>query len=301
MENIIIVSLNPCIDWQYQLPKFKLGEINRVNFDYQVGSGKGINVAVALKNLGLSPLVVGFNFTQLGEKITQRLDQHAIPHRFINIPGAVRVNIKMYDNATNTMTELNQPGTPVLPPHIAQLETALAELAHQDKMLVLSGSIPPGCPTDICARLVKLWPGKVFVDAEGEVLKAAINSKPYCIKPNLYELNKTFGQALTNPADIATFCQANIKSPHMTCVSMGEDGAVLVTPDGVVCAPAIKVEARGVQGAGDSMVAGLIWGTLAGHTGDALLKAGLAAAAASVKREGTELCKWEDFVKLLAR
>ena len=306
MSQITIVNLNPCIDWQYSVSQFTPGGLNRVCRTYQGVGGKGINVAIALKNLGKLNNIsscIGFNFSNGGEKVTQKFNALNIPHNFITVEGDVRVNIKLYDGATGTMTELNQPGDIVPAFCVNKLLDDISKISQTNKngILVLSGSLPGGVSEDIYATATNLWVGKVFLDTSGEVLKAVLKSekKPYAIKPNLFELESTFGVKLSTPQDVVQFCKKNIAGVELICVSMGADGAILVTPQASYFCPALDVTVRGVQGAGDSMVAGIICGILENVSDAELLRYAVAAATASIIRDGTSLCERTDFEKML--
>jgi len=313
---IVVVNLNPCIDWQYSVPKFTFGGMNRVRHTWQNVAGKGINVCIALKNLGLDPMCTGFNFIENGSVITEQLDALGIRHDFVNVDGAVRVNIKLYEDSTGVMTELNQPGAFV--PQWAQDEL-MAKLNMMEKppldLLVLSGSRPEGVPPGYYAQLCAQWPGKVFLDTDGEALQIALEcaTPPYAIKPNLFELESTFGltDILKNSCDsnvtplatqcIVDFCRSDLlsKGLHVVCVSMGADGAVLVTPERAYYCPALDIHVKGVQGAGDAMVAGLVYGAYMNAQETDFLPLAMSAAAASVIRSGTEMCSREDFEAML--
>ena len=299
---MIVVNLNPCIDVQLNTPNFVHGGLNRVTQTGRYSAGKGINVASALKNLGHNPLCLGFNFAENGEIITNTLDEWGVRHDFIAVDGAVRTNVKLYDEATNTMTELNQPGAFVPEKAVHMLcEKIKAESGH---FLVLSGSMPAGVPVDIYRRLCEAWPGIVVLDAEREALRLALEGAkpPFCIKPNLFELESSFGVKLATNDEIAGFCRGLIREygVQIICVSMGADGALLITKDETHFAPAHNVTVRGVQGAGDAMVAGLVHGLSHGATANELLKMAMAAAAASVIQEGTLMCTKADFERFMA-
>jgi len=297
---ITIVNLNPCLDWQYTVPSFKLGGTNRVSFTREDVGGKGINTAIVLKNLGETPQLVGFNFTNGGEKVTAKLDAHKIPYSFETIDGAVRVNIKLYDQTNGKMTELNQQGSHVPPLYIKNLEQQISSI--NGNFLVLSGNLISGLFSNFYAQLISLWNGKAFLDTSGEALKKAVDSPkpPYAIKPNIAELEEAFNVKLKSRRDISNFCTNHIiaKGVSLVCVSMGAHGAMLVTNDGSYFCPAPKVEAKGVHGAGDSMLAGLIHGLNCGASGKRLLHYGIAAATASVKLDGTNLCTRDGFEKI---
>ena len=308
MPPITIVNLNPCIDWQYNVPTFVHGGTNRVRRTYQSAAGKGTNVAVVLKNLGQAPSCIGFNFTEGGDKVTEKFDALNIPHDFETVEGAVRINIKLYEESTGIMTELNQPGDFVPELYVKKLEEKVAALSQEhgeSGILVLCGSLPAGVPADIYARLTALWRGKVFLDADGAPLRLALEAevKPYAIKPNLFELESMCLVSLGTSEEVARHCRNNalFDGIGLVCVSMGADGAVLITPDTAYFCPALDVDVKGVQGAGDSMVAGLIHGILSGEQTPELLRYAVAAATASVIRDGTDLCRRADFDVMLEK
>jgi 1-phosphofructokinase len=295
---LTIVSLNPCIDWQYNIAAFNRGGMNRVHMTYESAASKGTNVAVVLKNLEHAPCCIGFNFVRGGEKVTEKFDSLCIPHDFETVEGAVRINIKLFEESTGIMTELNQPGGFVPEIHVKNLETKVAELARQNHrgILVLGGSLPAGVPKNFYAKLTSLWQGKVFLDAEGDALRLALDAeiKPFAVKPNLYELENAFDVKLSTIEEIVSFCRERIifkgesfreeenfrGGVRLICVSMGADGAVLVTKNDAYFCPAVKVNVRGLQGAGDSMVAGLIHGILNNKNDAELLRYAVAAAKA---------------------
>lgn len=301
---ITVVSLNPSYDWQYSVPNFAYGGLNRVACTRKDIGGKGINVCVALNNLGLNPLCTGFNFNENGDFLTSQLDNLNVKHDFINVNGAVRVNIKLYEGSSNTMTELNQQGSLVTGADIDSLCLKIEAHSHENNTLVLSGSRPQGVGANFYAQLCKTWKGKVFLDTDGEALKTALKTAaPYAIKPNLFELESTFDVKLKTPKDIATFCKENIitNGVSIVCVSMGSDGAVLVTINGAWFCPALKLETKGVQGAGDSMVAGLLYALYNRLPENEYLSSAMAAASASVILDGTAMCGLNDFNKMFGK
>jgi len=347
---IVVASLNPSIDWQMTVKGFVYGGLNRVAATYRYASGKGINVCAALKNLGLDPLCVGFNFRENGGSITNALDKWGVRHDFVTVDGAIRTNIKLYD--AGTMTELNQSGATVSDEAVALLYDKIMTIGlgggESASILVLCGSTPPGVPVDFYKRLCEDWPGTVILDAEGEALKLAVQGSrpPFCIKPNIFELESSFGVSFTSKGhglyeEIAAFCGGLVRQTctaiaglhtrdaglGVICVSLGAKGAMLVTGDGAYYMPQLDLPVRGLQGAGDAMVAGLVYGLAGTGSGDIgiddiesdnieidnsavnnseinttarLLKIASAAAAATVIREGTEMCTREDFIKYLA-
>lgn len=296
---ITTVNLNPCIDMQLTIDNFTHGGLNRVKSVYKKCAGKGINVAIVLKNLGLDPVCTGFTFSDTSQEFENMLEKHGVKHDFIESIGQARVNIKLFESDTKTMTEINQLG-PYVPKEIQ--EKLLLKIKHLPTgILILSGSRPPGVEYDFYTQISKIYSGQVVLDADGEAFKHTIENKPpFLIKPNIYELESTFNIKLPTIEDIIIFCKELIsKGIEIICCSMGSKGAVLVTKDSDIYLPVIPAEVKGLQGAGDSMLAGLIYGITKGIKGEKLLKYGLAAAAASVSLDGSELCTGEMFFGII--
>jgi len=279
---------------------FAHGATNKVEFVEEQAGGKGINVALQLKNLNLVPTCLGFNFSVGGEKLDHKLNTAEIPHSFEYVPGRLRTNTKLYEPSTNIMTELNQSGDFVPQVYVNQLIRHVKTAGAKGGLLVLSGSIPPGVPDDIYKTLAEIWSGPVILDATGKPLRLAAEGAPlYAIKPNMHELSATFNTTLSTPEEIINFCRKNLKHIPLVCVSMGEKGAVLVTKTAAYSAPARKVDVKSLHGAGDAMLAGLIHGLVTDKPPPELLRRGLAAASAKV--QSNSWCSFAEFKAMLGK
>jgi 1-phosphofructokinase len=299
---VVTVTLNPCIDQRINIPTFTHGGMNRVTTTRRDIAGKGINVSVALNNLGVPCLCTGINFNENGSLLTRFLDEKNIHHDFVMAEGSIRTNIKLCEADTFVMTEINQSGAPVPQTVTDLLIKKIVELyKNENDILILSGSRPQGVDTGIYKRLTGLWKGKAIVDADGEALTESLYSKekkPFCIKPNLFELENAFSVKLNNKNEIVHFCRG-LGIP-LVCCSMGGDGAMLVTQNEAFFAPALNIPIRGLPGAGDAMVAGLVYGLTQQEKSLAtLLTYAMAAASASVIREGTLMCSKEGFKEMV--
>jgi 1-phosphofructokinase len=212
----------------------------------------------------------------------------------------VRTNIKLLDSAKAEMTEVNSYGDPVEPLAVESYLKKLEHHARKSSILTFSGRVPNGGNyEDIYRRsleLVKPLGVVTVVDAEKEPLRQAILAKPIMIKPNLYELETAFGGKAHSKADIVEACRkVTDMGVGIVCCSMGGEGAMIVDKDAAYFAPALDVEVKGLQGAGDSLVAGLCKGMAEKLGLDGMLRCGVAAASASLTREGTLLCRPLDY------
>lgn len=302
---LVSVTLNPCIDRLAEVSAFTYGGMNRVTRSFIDAAGKGVNVAVAYSHLGGDSLCTGFLYEAGSELITGLLDTEGIPWDCIRVPGTLRTNFKIHDHATGKATEINESGCPVGNEAVAALIAKIGELAVNADTVVFSGSVPPGVPADIYRTLISIARKagtRCVLDAQGELLRTGIEAGPVLIKPNLYELESTFGLKINDTAEIVTAARRIIgEGVAMVAVTLGSVGAAIVDMEEAWYAPAFPVEIGGLCGAGDAAVAGFCRAMDAGCSLADILRYGVAAATASVMLPGTRLCTQQDFDRYLTR
>jgi len=302
---IVTVTLNPCRDKTQVIEGFIHGGLNRVLESREDLCGKGINVSVALAGLGEQSLCLGFNFERDGSELVRTINRYGIKDDFVLCQGGIRVNAKIFERDTGVMTEINEKGDFVSQEHFEVLKTKIADYGREAEIIVLSGSVPKGLNEDSYKELIisarKNNPDvTILLDAEGPLLTEGFKAKPDIIKPNLFELETAFGTKLDNNEQVVSLCRDIMLSTgiKMICVSMGEKGA-LITNDNYACfTPALSLNLKSLQGAGDSMVAGLCVAFKRGEPLDEILRYAVAAASGSIEREGTLLCTKDDFERI---
>lgn len=302
---IVTLTLNPCTDRTVTVDAFHYGETNRAQKVQTDICGKGINVSAVLKNLEQETMCFGFCPKEDKEKLTGFLNSLSIPCEFVETEGGLRVNIKIFDASEGVLTEVNEKGTPVSEAAVSLLLEKAEEVFEKASVLVLSGSVPPGVPSDIYRKLSEKAAERgirVILDASGELLKEGIKGKPYLIKPNMEELEELFGRKFEEEQEILKAAESLIKSGvSYVCVSMGKRGAFLVGKEGAFFSPALPVSVKGIQGAGDSLVAGICMAIRQEGDMETMLRFAVAAAGGSLLREGTKLCRKKDFEELLQK
>ncbi|MDO4518739.1 MAG: 1-phosphofructokinase family hexose kinase [Eubacteriales bacterium] len=304
--SIITVTLNPCLDRTSAIADFILNGTNKVLHVREDLSGKGINVSIALHQWDINTCCLGFDYISGEKQVGKMLAANKITHHLVPVEGTVRVNIKIFNEKNGTMTEFNEKGQPVTEENIQQLLKSTEQIltqAHPDSILVLSGSVPAGVPATIYRSLIELSKAKnirVLLDTSGELLIEGVKARPYAIKPNQDEIAQLTGHPVNTIEDAA---HAAIKCNQMgipyVCVSLGAKGALLSSSEGVFYAPPAPVKVKGIQGAGDSLVAGMCVSFLQGKNTETALRYATAAAGGSVGREGTLMCTKEEFERLL--
>ncbi|MFV0400412.1 MAG: 1-phosphofructokinase family hexose kinase [Oscillospiraceae bacterium] len=302
---ITTVTLNPCIDYTAVVNRLEQGALNLMTGSRMDASGKGVNVALVLDALGVDCFATGISFENNHNMLAGRLDSEGIPHDFVLAPGNIRTNIKLYDESAGNMTEINSTGEPVEPSTLEALADKLDSLAARSEVVAFSGRIANGAASDIYRRLMErlsTYPVKLAVDADGEPLAEALKAKPWLIKPNDYELGKLVGRKLETDREIVAACRELIAGGvEIVCVSLGADGALIADKREAWRAKGLSIPVRGLQGAGDSMVAGICKAAVEGQPLRELLRSGMAASAGSVIREGTLLSTKEDYLGFLSQ
>lgn len=300
---ITTVCMNPSFDKTASVDTLATGGLNRLR-DVRVDvGGKGVNVAVVLKRLGVPVSCVGCLGERGRESFLQMIRQEGVSFDYLPMPGEVRTNLKLLDNSTRAITEFNEPGISMDSAQLEDFLTLLGEKAGESEYVVLSGRLPEGCAEATYQRCLKTLEGKKCVlDCAGETLLHGIKERPFLIKPNLPEIEgimKKELRTLRGLRDAALFLIEY--GAQNVIISMGKYGAMLVSRTDTFFAPALMVEARSTVGAGDAMIGGVLAGLSRGESLAESFRWGVAAGAASVMTDGTQLLRRPDFEALLPK
>ena len=287
---ITSISLNPSIDRTLTVEGFTAGGLNRVLTSSDVAAGKGINVALSVSALGLDVECIGFMFRDSAPLFERRLMLNSTPYDFVWCEGSARTNVKVFDRAAGVVTELNESGNTIDETAIHQMTDMVVRHADESDYLVLSGSLPPGCPQDYYRTLINAVEGmgcRCVLDADGERLKYGLEARPFMIKPNRFELESMTGRRLESMADIRDAARKYIdKGVEIVAVSLGGDGALIASADETLFAPRMNIEVKSTVGAGDAMVAALVAGFMAENSLEETFRMGVASATARCMTEG---------------
>ena len=284
---ICTVTFNPSLDYIVSVDDFQLGMTNRTSSELILPGGKGINVSIVLKNLGLDSTALGYAAGFTGEELIRRLNEFGVNADFIKIDhGMTRINLKL---KSIDGTEINGCGPDIDAEALEQLMEKIDRLQEGD-VLVLAGSIPYSMPDDIYQKIMERLDGRdvrIVVDATKDLLLNVLGHHPFLIKPNNHELGDIFGVKLSEREEVVPYAKKlQEKGAVNVLVSMAGKGAVLLAEDGsVYAAEAPKGTLKNGVGAGDSMVAGFLAGY--GESGDYehAFRMGLAAGSASAFSE----------------
>ena len=299
---IFTLTLNPAMDKTVVIENFSPGGVNRIkSLRVDVG-GKGINVSKCLKSLGCESTAAAFWGGAAGQRGIDFLRKNGIGSLAVTVPEDTRTNLKIIDPIRHENTDINEPGPTISEENLAELTEKLDAAIAPGDILILSGSLPKGCPSSIYRDLIERYQGKgakIYLDADGENFRLGITAAPALIKPNIDELNRHLGAELKDVPEIAAAAKEFLKlGIEEVVVSLGGDGALLVKEGLCLKADGLSVPVLSTVGAGDSMVAALACGAEKDLTDDQRLKLAIAISAASVMCSGTQAPEAEQIEKL---
>ncbi|HYM94847.1 MAG TPA: 1-phosphofructokinase family hexose kinase [Chitinophagaceae bacterium] len=298
MPNIVTLTFSPSIDKSTSVPALIPGKKLKCSTPKLEPGGGGINVARAIKKLRGEALAVYPAGGQTGKHFNALLEAEAVPVVIIKTKKETRENIIVLDESTNQQYRFGMPGTELSESECQQCFNVIEEMKNVE-FIVASGSLPPGAPLDVYARLAvmaKKKKAKLVVDTSGEALKHAANEGVYLLKPNLGELSSLLGIGRINVQEIEKIAKLVIDKGHceVLVISMGEAGAIIATKNEMYRAVPPVAKRRSVVGAGDSMVAGIVLALSKNKNLKEALQYGVACGTAATMNPGTELCKLQD-------
>jgi 6-phosphofructokinase 2 len=299
MKPIITYTPNPAIDVWAQCEKVILTEKTRIEHVRTDPGGGGINVSRVLINLGLESIPIYLAGGATGKLFETMLDQIAIKGHCISINDNTRISEVVFETSTNHEYRFVADGPVISPTEADQVLKAIAQ--SQGDWLVASGSLPRGLPDrhylDV-AQIAHQNQMKIALDCSGPALIAAgLAGHIDVLKVSKRELSELVNKPIESKNELSTIAMDLIKSDRIKCllVSMGADGACLADQNGVTYVEARKIEIKSTVGAGDSFLAGFLYGLVTGHNDKEALGMAIAAGSAACLRPGTQLVNKSDF------
>lgn len=305
MKKIITLTLNPALDKTISVEQLVPEKKLRSSFAQVEPGGGGINVSRAMHKLGGSSEAVYLCGGYTGKHFEELLINEGVVSVALPIKGDTRENFVVVDESANKQYRFGTEGPETTEPEWQQ---ALQYISEQPEIayIVASGSLPPGVPYNVFAKLAviaKQKNARLIVDTSGAALKDAVDEGLFLIKPNLEELSSLSGKEKLAKAEILTAARSIILNGgcEVMVVSMGKDGAMLITKDKQLEVKPPSVTVHSTVGAGDSMVGGMLMALSKEWSLEDVLYYGIAAGTAATMNHGTELCKKEDTERLFTK
>lgn len=298
MPEIVTLTMNPALDVttfaDSVVPTRKL----RCEEPFYDAGGGGVNVAKVARVLDASAAAVYPAGGARGKQMSGLLDDDRVAEHIVPIAGETRECFTAIDRSTGLEYRFVTPGPELSSAEQEQCLARLTEVARGAQYVVASGSFPPGVPGTFVRRIAQAVQdaGARFVlDSSGDAL-ASIESGVFLVKPSLDELCEWVGRDLPSTGDRVAAARSLVDRgvAEVVVVSLGADGAIMVTAEDAVEVPALEVEVRSAVGAGDSMVAGLVVGLLRGRSLRDALALGIACGTAALLTAGSHVCRRGD-------
>jgi 6-phosphofructokinase 2 len=296
---IVTLTINPALDKSTFVEQIAPDHKLRCEAPVFEPGGGGINVSRAINRMGGQSVALYLAGGATGQMLSQLLDKEGLTH--IPIPSVkwTRENFAVTERSTDRQFRFGMPGSIIPEEEWKYTLMKLEKIRPAPEFIVASGSLPQGVPDDFYARvatIAKQMGAKLILDTSGEALKKAAGIGVYLLKPNSAELAGLAGKEDLAPAEREAFARQLVREGlcEVMVVSLGAKGALLVTKEEVFRAEPPAIKPKSTVGAGDSMVAGLVYTLAQGWPLSDVLKYGVAAGTATTMSPGSGLCQKED-------
>jgi 1-phosphofructokinase len=294
---IYTCTITPSLDYTTYLPELRLGELNRTSDVFYYPGGKGINVSRVLGRLGTKSIALGYIGGFTGQYITDFLKEEGILTDFIRTEDITRINVKV---KAAEESELNGPGPSINELQQQELLEKVQAMTSGD-WFVLAGSLTDTIPSSFFEELAAICEKnnvKFVLDTSGSALIDLIHTKPFLVKPNIEELGELFNTVISTKEEAFHYARKLVgKGIQHVVVSMGGEGALLVTKDLALLAEAPKGLVVNTVGAGDSLVAGFLASFTKNENATEAFRYGVASGSATAF--SSDLCEKNDVDQLL--
>jgi 6-phosphofructokinase 2 len=300
-NTIVTLTVNPAIDKSTKFSGLIAEQKIRCEEPRFDAGGGGINVSKAIARLSGKSLAVFTAGGASGQMLEDLVKNENIDYQVVKTNKWTRESFTAVDTLTNSQYRFGMPGAEI---DIKESDEILLKIEQLKPIyLVASGSLPPKIGDDFYEKIANISRkigSKLIIDTSGEPLKFAIEKGVYLLKPNVSELAKLVGTETLEMEEVDDAAREIINKGgcEIVVVSLGPQGAMLVTKDFCEHIPAPPVQKKSTVGAGDSMVGGMVWALSEGKTLQEMLRWGVACGSAATMNEGTQLFKKEDAQKL---
>ncbi|MCX8110427.1 MAG: 1-phosphofructokinase family hexose kinase [Syntrophorhabdaceae bacterium] len=258
---IYTITLNPILDITMDVEELVYDDVNKVVDEAKRPSGKGIDISRVIKELGGEATVLGFIGGYRGLELESMLINEGIICDFIRINSETRSNIIIHQKKKRLKTLISTPD-PELSPVDLSLFLEKIRTIQQGNYAIISSGYPMGLKDSLFPQIITYLNErgvKVILDADSDVLNKSIKAHPYMIKPNIHEFSRLVNKQIKEVEEIIESAIPLLDSVELIVVSMGQKGAVTITKEGAIHAIPPPVKVRNSMGAGDSLVAGMVF------------------------------------------
>ena len=282
---ILAAGLTPAWQQIVVLDALRVGEVNRAREVRWCASGKVLNVGRALHSLGVDSLTLSLAGGAALPEFEREFAAEQVPRRWVTSSVPTRVCTTILDKASGTATELVENAKPAPPEEFDRFQNAYADEASRAEIVVVTGSLPNGAPHTFYRDLLAVTPGRVILDARGDGLLAALEHRPFVVKPNREELGQTLGIEIDSDAKLRDAARELCRrGAAWSVVTQGRGEVWICSADEVLRITPPRVDVVNAIGSGDCLAAGMAWGLQFGHDVPESVRLGVACAADNVRQ-----------------
>jgi 6-phosphofructokinase 2 len=304
VPSIITFTMNPAVDLSSSVARVVPAQKLRCAIARRDPGGGGINVARVISRLGGEVTAIYPLGGATGLLLRRLVEDEGVRSITFPVVEETRLSFTVVEEDTGQEYKFLLPGPSL---STSEWQQGLAELtrhAEPSGLLVISGSLPPGAPADLyarAARAAKELGARIVLDSSGPPLAAALEKGVFLVKPNLREMRELTGRALEDEPSRLAACESLVRTGHAEAVALtlGDEGALLVTRQAALRAPALAIRPASTVGAGDSFLGAMVWALACGRGLEEAFRYGVAAGSAALISSGTELCRRDDVERLL--
>jgi len=304
-ELIVTLTVNPALDISASTAQVRSELKLRCSTSRLDPGGGGVNVSRVVRRLGGRTIAVYSAGGPIGDAYRRLIEAEGVPALVVPIRGSTRESFTVSEESSGNQYRFVLGGPELSNTEWCSCLNFATQAMTRGGFVVASGSLPPGVPDDFYARIVRLARergGRCIIDASGPALAEALKEGTFLVSPSRRELGSLFDAELDSEQkqiDAASTLIAKGWTEYVA-LTLGSDGAILISKDRTIRLPSPMVEVVSTVGAGDSFLAALVLRLAQGKPIEDAFRAGVAAGAAAVMRPGTELCHRADVERLEA-
>lgn len=301
---VVTLTINPALDKSAKVAEMTpFDKLDCLDITYHPGGG-GINISRVLHRLAIESHCLFPYGGKTGEHLIELLQEEHVSVYSTPISIWTRENFAVFENKTNFQFRFGMPTESFKEHEMENVERLINQQVATDDIFVISGSLPKGLPTDYYSKIIKNLKSKgvkIIVDTSGPVFSEVLKNELFLIKPNQKELARLAGKESLTKNEREAFAMQLVTSnvAKYVVVSLGKDGAFMAHKDGIEYVAAPEIAVRSTIGAGDSMVAGLIYAIVKNETPKNMLRWGVACGVSATLSEGSDLAHKIDIEKIL--
>jgi 6-phosphofructokinase 2 len=301
---IVTLTMNPAVDLSTSVTRMAPFTKMRCAPGHRDPGGGGINVARVLNRLGIDATAIYPAGGATGQLLKMLVEREAVRSILIPAQNETREDVTVFDETAHEQFRFVFPGAALSDREWQQCLASIERIVPPPAFVIASGSLPPGVPDEFFGLVARACKGrsKLIVDTSGSNLKAALEHGIYLIKPNLHEFQDLVGISASDDGALIEAARDLIGrgQAEIVALSMGPQGALLITRDLALRASGLPIDPVSVSGAGDSFLGAMVWSLMNDGGLETALRYAVAGGSAALLSPGTELCFPADVHRLVA-